>query len=112
MSAMVCSLGFCSASYNRAASVQLTTACSKFPRWNEFKPCSICRAAGEVSATAANAGFAVAVKGLPIKFRKRPSTSAAVLYLTLVGQEGLVLSDLLKTRWDTDIFSSVRGVSM
>src|SRR4029453_8486059 len=112
MSAVLCSLGFWSASYNRAASVQLPTACSKLPRWNEFKPCSICRAAGEVSATAAaDAGFADEIRGLPIKFRKRPSASVR-LYLNPGRQEWLILSSLPKTREDIHAFPSVRGTLM
>src|SRR5262249_46188566 len=108
MSAMVCSAGFCSASYNRAASVQLTTACSKFPRWNQFNTCSICFAAGEVSATAANAGFAVENKGPPMKFRKRPRPNAR-LYLSQGRQGRLILGDLPKTQGDAYLFPGVRG---
>src|ERR1700754_1134952 len=108
MSAVACSLDFCSASYNRAASVQLTTACSKLPLWNEFKPCSICPAAGEDSAiAAADAGFADEIKGLPTKFNKRPSTSV------LPRRQGwLILNSLPKRRGDIHVFPPVREVLM
>src|SRR5262245_38732063 len=96
MSARLCSFGFCSASYNRAASVQFKAACSKSPRWNEFKPSSICRAAGEVSgAAAADAGLTVKTKRLPIKLRKRPRTRKR-LHLRPRRQGRLILKRLRK----------------
>src|SRR5205807_7857651 len=95
---------------NRAASVQLKTACSKSPRWNELKPCSICRAAGEASgAAAADAGFAVETKGLPIKLSKTPSTSVR-LYLKPGRRGRLILGSSPKTRGGIHVPCPVRGL--